>query len=54
MMIFILQAIRYRVMWWFPFFAMFVIGYIPELDATVSVKLCLVLLAFGSWHFCKK
>ena len=48
------KAIRYRVMWWFPFFAMFVIGYIPELDATISVKLCLALLAFGSWHFCKK
>lgn len=42
---------RRRVMWVFPFIALFVVGYIPEMTAPVFTKILYVLLAAAA-YFC--
>lgn len=42
---------RTRVMWWFPFFAVYAIGIIPELSIPWYYKLILALLSAGIWKF---
>ncbi|XP_078332634.1 palmitoyltransferase ZDHHC17-like isoform X1 [Crassostrea virginica] len=44
---------RKKVMWWFPFFAVYVIGAIPELSVPWYYKLLLALLTAGIWRFCQ-
>lgn len=38
-------------MWWFPFFAVYAIGIIPELSIPWYYKLILALLSAGIWKF---
>ncbi|KAJ8299433.1 hypothetical protein KUTeg_023493, partial [Tegillarca granosa] len=45
------KNLRQKVMWWFPFIALFVIGYIPEMSAVWYVKVTLAVLAFLIYKF---
>ncbi|XP_052064868.1 palmitoyltransferase ZDHHC17-like [Mytilus californianus] len=48
------KVFRKRVMWIFPFIALFVVGYIPEMTAPVYMKILLALLAFGGYQICRQ
>ena len=50
---FVFQETRRHVMWVFPFIALFVIGYIPEMTAPVYTKIVYALLAAGGYIFVK-
>ncbi|KAK3103253.1 hypothetical protein FSP39_017853 [Pinctada imbricata] len=47
------KNVSFNVMRWFPFFAVFAIGFIPELSIVWYYKLVLAAIAIGMWQFLK-
>ena len=47
-----LQTVRKYVGYLFPFLALFVIGWIPEMEASVTTKLLLAVPSLFVWRVC--